>query len=149
MIIDKLNNSYIYFDMNKSIKKGLRFLLNNDFTKMKTGKHEIAGDNVFALVQNYVGKPIQEGKWEAHKEYIDIQYIAAGSEQMGYAHIDDLEISKEYDKENDYILLEGNGTMFDCPKETFVIFFPDDAHMPGIKKGFEGKVIKVVVKIKI
>ena len=51
------------------------------------GKIPIQGDQVFALVQDNTTKPRAQGTWEAHRKYIDVQFVAAGVEEMGYANI--------------------------------------------------------------
>ena len=40
-------------------------------------------------------------KFEAHKKYIDIQFIISGRERIGYADIATLEPDTEYDAETD------------------------------------------------
>ena len=51
------------------------------------GKIPIQGDQVFALVRDNTTKPRAQGTWEAHRKYIDVQFLAAGVEEMGYANI--------------------------------------------------------------
>lgn len=42
------------------------------------GRHEIDGDRVFALVQNYTTNPIEGALYEAHRRYSDIQFVFSG-----------------------------------------------------------------------
>jgi len=35
----------------------------------------------------YQTKPREQGIWEAHRKYIDVQYMIQGSELMGWASI--------------------------------------------------------------
>lgn len=149
MIVDNIKNSGLYMGIGSRIEKALKFVQETDFSDMESGKYEIDGSNVFALVQNYDTKPLTEGKWEAHKKYVDVQYIANGVEQMGYAFIGSLEVTKEYDSEADYLLLQGNGNMVVCKTGTFAIFGPEDAHMPCIAVDLPTPVKKVVVKVKV
>ena len=51
------------------------------------GKIPIQGDQVFALVQDNTTKPRAQGTWEAHRKYIDVQFLTAGVEEIGYANI--------------------------------------------------------------
>ena len=149
MVLDNIKYAGLYSAMGARIRKALVFLQETDFSKMEPGKYEIDGSNINALVQKYVTKPLAEGKWEAHRKYIDIQYIAEGMEQMGYAFAESLEVSKEYDTEADYLLLQGNGSMLVCNSGTFAIFGPEDAHMPCIAVNEPSPVKKVVVKVKV
>jgi beta-galactosidase beta subunit len=38
-------------------------------------------------VQECNTEPAEEGVWEAHREYIDIQYIVQSCERMGFANL--------------------------------------------------------------
>ena len=149
MITDNIKNAGLYFGMGERIKKALVFLQETDFSKMEPGRCEIDGSSLYALIQKYDTKPVTEGKWEAHRKYIDIQYVAEGMEQMGYAYAGSLEVTKEYDPEGDYLLLQGNGSMVVCSSGTFSIFGPEDAHMPCIAVSAPMPVRKVVVKVRV
>ncbi len=149
MIIDKLDSAGIYSGLGERIAKGLDYLASIDATSIEPGKYEIDGDAVFAIVMDYQTKDINEGFWEAHRKYIDIQYIAAGSELIGYANIDGLKAVADYDEESDFLKLEGDGSMIGVDAGTFVIFWPHDAHMPSVAIDKPASVRKVVVKVAV
>ncbi|HDH52856.1 MAG TPA: DUF386 family protein, partial [Nitrospirae bacterium] len=75
------------------------------------------------------------------------QYLVKGSELMGYVPLSDQAVSVEYDDEGDVAFFEGHSLFVKLDKGMFVIFFPEDLHMPGIGDG--DPVRKVVVKVKI
>jgi YhcH/YjgK/YiaL family protein len=75
--------------------------------------------------------------------------MASGTENFGYAHLDSLKTSQEYDDEKDFLLLEGEGDFLKFDKDSFIIVFPQDAHMPGIIFDTPNKVKKVVLKVRI
>ncbi len=57
---------------------------------------------------------------------------------------------KEYNPEKDIEFLTGEGDYVTLNKGSYAIFFPQDAHMPKIApEDVPGKVIKVVVKVKV
>jgi YhcH/YjgK/YiaL family protein len=149
MIIDDRKNIGKYAGVSERMGKALKYLSETDFVSMKPGRYTVEGDDIFVLVQEYGTKPVSEGKWEAHKRYIDIQYVVSGTEKMGYAFAKDLTEDTEYDKTNDFLLYIGKGNMLVCRKGTFVIFFPDDAHMPCIRSGKTNNVKKAVIKVKV
>jgi biofilm protein TabA len=101
-----------------------------------------------AKVQDYRTKPREQGFWEAHRAYIDVQYVASGCESIGYAHISRLRAGR-YDAEADLLKLEGEGEYVTARPGTFVILFPQDAHMPAIAVGTPGPVRKIVVKVRV
>jgi uncharacterized protein, YhcH/YjgK/YiaL family len=148
MVVDSIKNAGLYYNLSKGIEKGLKYLQETDFSKMEPGRYEIDGSNVYALVQHYQTKPMSEGIYEAHRKYIDIQYMSDGIEKIGYALISTLE-GNEYNSEKDFQLLDGNGSMFLCKSGTFAILMPEDAHMPCIAAEKQIPVKKVVVKVKV
>ena len=97
MITDHIKNAASYKNISDRIKKALDYLENEDLKSLTTGKYELDGDNLFVLIQEYEGKQVENGKCEAHKNYIDIQYIIEGCERMGYGTVDTMEVIEEYD----------------------------------------------------
>lgn len=148
MIIDSIKNTKLYFGLGKRIEEAFTW-----FSKKgqgaNIGEHKILGNEIFAIVSNYKTKSRKQGFWEAHKKYIDIHFIINGVEQIGYANINQLKIVKPYNKTVDRTLLTGNGSFFTLNKNRFGIFYPDDAHMPGVTLGDIKNVKKVVIKVKV
>jgi len=149
MVADRIDNMARYFGLGDRLEQALTYLASQDFSSMETGRYDIDGHNVFALVQTYLTKPHPEGKWEAHRKYIDIQYLAEGEEQIGYADIQSLTVSQDYQVKDDVLLLQGSGSLVHCRAGTFVILWPDDAHMPGLAAAEPSRVRKVVIKVAI
>lgn len=148
MIFDTLDNHARYDGLGHNLPTALRFLLENDLASLPLGRIEIDGDNLFALVQEYTTKSVEQGKWEAHREYIDIQYMASGQERMGFANIRTMQLG-EYMPEKDFQPMTGNGNHVDVFAGAFVIFFPEDGHMPGLCVNAPEPIKKVVLKVKI
>lgn len=149
MIIDKLKNSDTYYALGERFKTAFEYLKNTDINKLENGKYEIDGENIFVSVQDYETKPIENGRWEAHRKYADIQFLAEGSEQLGYTDTESLEPETEYDSDNDIIFLKGSGQFAKAQAGDFLVFFPNDAHMPCISTEKPAYVKKAVVKIKL
>ena len=149
MVVDNIKNAGMYACLGEGIKKALKFLQSNDLPDMKSGRYEIDGSNVYASVAQYETRLLKECAWEAHRKYIDVQYVAEGAEQMGYAYTGNLEVTKEYDPKEDYLLLAGNGSMIICNAGTFIIFGPEDAHMPSVAIDKPKPVKKVIVKVRV
>lgn len=151
MILDTINNSAKYEVLHKSFKKAFDFIRESDLKSMKIGRYEIDGDNIFALVQEYTSKAVEEKQFEAHKNYIDIQYMISGSEMMGYTIPEYLTVTTEYNPDKDVELYSHTSfTECELDAEGFAIFYPEDSHMPGcsISGKDSGEVKKLVLKIK-
>ena len=149
MIIDKLSNAHIYSGLGERINKAFTYLKETDFSKMELGKYEIDGEKIFALVNEYNTKDESEGKLEAHKKYIDVQFVAKGSEQMGYAPLENQKVIDEYNEHNDIIFFSGKKSFTQVDEGMFAIFFPTDVHLPGIKVNEKSYVKKVVIKVTV
>lgn len=149
MVYGHIDNWEKYQCLNVNFNKAFQFIMDNDLKELPVGRYDIQGEEVFAMVQEYETKDEEEGKYEAHKKYIDIQYMVDGEEKVGYSFIENLETCLPYDGEKDFMLLEGKKEFFGLRNNEFYIFFPEDAHMPGIANGKKTMAKKVVIKVKV
>lgn len=149
MIHDNIQKSDIYVGLNPHFEAAFEFLKRNDLSSLKNGRYEIEGDVVFALVQDYQSKPLSEGVLEAHKKYIDVQYIICGEEKFGYAQLDNTNPCSDYDEEKDIVFLKGEANFVSAKQGDFLIFYPFDAHMPSICVDNQSNYVKkVVIKVR-
>ena len=74
MILDKIENYKLYVNINQRIARAFTYILETDFSQLSLGKHLIEGEDIFALLQEYDTKEIENCKLESHKKYIDIQF---------------------------------------------------------------------------
>lgn len=150
MIYDNIDNLELYAGISEDIRIGLEYLhdLKPDIEK---GVYELT-PHVKAIVSEYLTKEENEYGYEAHRDYIDIQYLVSGSEKICCLPIEYLKVTKPYDKEIDasfYVekdvkpqeLLLGDGY--------FAVLFPQDGHMPPLCVAKPSPVKKVVVKVRI
>ena len=150
MILDSIANAKQYYGISPRIKQALQYIETTDFTKYSKGKHPIDNENLFFLVNDYETKENNDTVLEAHRRYIDLQYMTSGSEQINIEQLDKQPIHTEYNEEYDYILF--NETVVDqiiLQEGMFAIFFPNDLHMPGIMNKSRMNIEKIVVKILI
>lgn len=148
MIVDKIENTGQYSNLGDRIQKSLDFIRKADLKKLQPGRYDIDGDNIFALISEYQTKAESEGKLEAHRKYIDVQYMINGEELMGYAPLGNQEILESYNEENDIEFFHGEKVFIKVTEGMFAIFFPEDAHMPGINVNGKSSVKKLVIKVK-
>lgn len=135
------------------VQKGLAYLKNTDFTTVPVGRVELDGDMMFALVSEYVTEPKSVRRPEAHKRYIDIQYIVSGEEVIGYSFLapENIEL-EEYNAEKDIVFYSTviGEAYLRLGAGTYAVFFPDDIHRPCCTSGEKPSSIrKVVLKIKV
>ena len=151
MIFDKIENYKNYIGLSKGLDAAFDFLLNTDLKNLPVGKHVIDGDLVYAVCMEYETKEKTLSKNEAHRKYIDVQYVISGQEKMFASGIRGLKITEEYDKEKDVIFYKQK---FECElnvlQDYFAVFFPEDAHMPGLNILNNSTMVKkVVVKVHV
>jgi biofilm protein TabA len=147
MIVDTLTNRRLYAGLGGRIAEALVLLAFEDFRAKAVGKHEVQGASLFYLVQDYTTKPLEQGAWESHRKYLDVQYVVDGTERMGWAPVSSLTVTKPYDPSGDAALYQGEGSFITAPAGTFFLLWPDDGHMPGIAAGAPSPVRKIVVKV--
>lgn len=152
MIFDKINNCEDYYDDYPDMKLIKEFVDKFNKDDMADGTYEIDGRRVFAMIQSYKTKAqTPEMMFEAHKKYIDVQYIVQGIERIRWASLDKVDLVKEeYSKGNDIAFYEGDAQFdFTLTKGTFLFLTPNDAHLPGLCAEKEVNVRKIVFKIQV
>ena len=148
MIADTLCNSGLYRGISPRIALAFDYLCGMNPLDRSDGTCEIDGTNVYAIHQEYETQPAEQGSWEAHRQYIDLQYIIAGTERIGFAHVNRLSPGI-YIPERDLLPLSGEGDFLTFRPGDFMLLFPEDAHMPKIASGAPARVRKVVIKIAV
>lgn len=150
MILDRLTNADLYRGFHSRIAAALDWLRSTDLARLPLGKADIDGERVFALVQEYIPKAMELGKFEAHRRYWDVQYVSSGEERIGWASLDSMTLFESYCAERDVAFFTGSGSFLRVFAGSFAIFGPHDVHMPGIAPEHQNPaapVRKVVVKV--
>ena len=148
MIIDKIENAPLYFGIHEGIKKALKYIQHTDFSGLEKGKHEIEGDSIFSIINEYETKDIGiDCLLESHLKYIDVQYVHDGHEKIGITSLYNQNAVKTYNSTDDYMLYKEPFDLITLKQGMFAIFFPDDMHLPGITAKETTKVKKVVIKV--
>ncbi len=146
-IIDSLTRIADYHDLGERAAAGLKFLAETNLHVLAPGRHDILGDECYALVEDYTTTPRDGRRWEAHRDHIDIQCVVSGRELLGCADAAEMQ-SIGYDPAKDLEFLEGpDGEFTVIEAGTFAILHPADAHMPGISVDGPEPLRKVVVKV--
>ncbi len=149
MIYDHLSRSALYHPLSPRLAKAFAVLQDGKLNEAALGRHDIEGNDVFALVQTYEPKPREKGLWEAHRNYIDLQYVIAGSELMGHSRWENATSTQPYNTEKDYELFAADGAFLRFDPGMFAVFFPHDVHMPAINIGPAVTVRKIVIKVAV
>jgi len=115
--------------------------------ELPIGRIEISGDT-YANVMTYKPKSREEGKFETHRDYFDIQIVLSGEERFFTASPELLTETSPYNAAADICFLEGEPQAeMRLSPGYFVLVWPGEPHMPGIRAGAE-TAKKMVVKLR-
>ncbi len=133
-----------------AIRKAMAWLQEHDLKTLPTGRQEIDGDRLYVMVNEYVSEPREKRRAEAHRKYVDVQYIVAGAETIGYARLEDgYEVLEDKLAEKDVIFYNHpvDESHIILTVGMYGIFFPWDVHRPNCALAAPSPVRKVVMKI--
>ena len=129
----------------------LRYIAKTDFSKLADGEYPIDGDKVFARLSHYTTEPKEAKKPESHNQYIDVQYLAEGTEKIYYTAKDaDKKVIEDYGAGKDLLFYAdvGEKDAVTLGGGVFAVFFPWELHRPGCHAVHGGCAVqKIVVKV--
>ncbi len=148
IICDKISNHKKYTHLGEGLQTALRYI-DTVSPEIACGTYYVA-PGIKATVSEYTTKDNNPAGFEAHRRFIDIQYIVKGEEKILVGNIEKLKEKKPYNAKNDCIRYdeEGNNAIV-LKKRTFAIFYPHDAHIPGLTLRKQQEVKKIVVKVPV
>lgn len=146
MIFDILEHSDRYVALHENFVRAFAFLRRSDLRELAVGRYDIDGERVFAMVAKDPGRGKAEAQLEVHDRYIDIQLVLAGTDEMGWRPRSLCRLpAGPYDRDGDIsFFADPPAAWLPVLPGMFVIFFPEDAHLPLISSGL---IHKVVVKV--
>ena len=135
----------------KGLAAGFEFLERGDLAALPMGRHIIDGDSVFALAMQSPSREPSAGKFEAHQDYIDIQYLVSGEEVIGVAPVEGLKVTTPYDAAKDIVFYAVPTSYKDLEIRPghFAVLFPGEGHLPMCHSHGPHQLHKVVVKVKV
>jgi biofilm protein TabA len=152
MIVIDLKHIEQQVPMTPALRKAFAFLRRQDIETLPDGKTEIDGDRVFALVQRYETAAADAPKFECHRKYIDVQFIASGEETIGWAPIESLTITEAYHADKDACfgtVKSGRWTPVRLEAGQCAVLWPEDGHAPKLAGAAPCAVTKIVVKVAV
>ena len=148
MILDRLSHAERYHPLHPLFARAFHFLRTVPLTDLSAGDHTIEGESLYVSIARREGAPPAEAVLEAHRKYVDIHYVIAGIDTIGWKPV--LECSsvrKPYEEKDDVELFDDPPASWASVEPgAFAIFFPGEAHAPMISSGF---LHKAVVKVKL
>jgi len=147
VLLDRLDNPAVITVLPPHLRKAIDYLRGTNLNTLSLGRHDVDGDRVFALVQEYTTRKPDECVWEAHRMYIDVQYVVRGTERMGYTNIAQAREREPYDSARDVAFFEPGTEYVTVGEGMLAIFGPEDVHSPCGAAGQPAPVRKIIVKV--
>ena len=150
MIYQNIALDYTQFRYPKAVERALEFLTANDFTRFAGGRYPIEGDLMYANVDIVNTRVYEETKIEGHKDYMDVQFLVAGEEQMEiFIRQTFPDVVEAYDDKDCYFYdpTESGTVKIDVRPGDYCIFYPGELHRTLIAPNEVQEICKVVVKI--
>lgn len=147
MILDILDNSELYLPLNPNLAGAFEFLRRPGLTELEPGRHEVGAD-IYAMMAKGKGRKPEDALIETHDRYLDLQYVISGMDTMGWKPRRDLGPAVHApDPRGDVAFYRDEPTVWTrVSPGMFIIFFPEDAHMPLIS---DGEIHKVIMKVRV
>ena len=89
----------------KRIEAAVKLICSLNFDELKLRRYDV-DDNFFYIVQEYETKMPNESKFEAHKKYVDIQYVVKGSECIKVTASAFMECDSPYNSQKDIVFFK-------------------------------------------
>lgn len=132
----------------KSWEAALKFMKESDFNSMELKNYDLLEDGTYANIAEYTTK--DSAHFEAHRKFIDIQYLSKGKEYIRVTPVDSTNQNtvQAYVAEKDIEFFDkADYTEHLLDGDNFMVLFPKDGHMPCMKVDTNEVVRKIVVKI--
>jgi biofilm protein TabA len=150
MIIDTIDNRKRYRSFPALLKRGLALAgrLKDDIPVGVT--HYPGGIKV--MVSVYATKLRDDCLFESHRKFIDIQLLLKGKEVIRWAPVKGMSVACRYDPKKDITIYKypGESIPLSMKRGVFAVFFPEDAHNPGLAfRSASCRIKKIVVKVPV
>lgn len=133
-----------------AVQRGIAYIASINLAALASGKYELEGNLMFALVQETVTLPAIEQRPESHETYMDIQYLANGEEKIGFVrHSSGYRVAENKLDSSDIVFYEHieNESELILQPGMFAVFAPSDIHRPCCSVNEAGSIKKVIIKI--
>ena len=152
MIISSLTSPNFKVGLPKVIAEVCDYLNTLDLNALENGRHDINDQIYMNVMEPETAEPSSK-KAELHHEYLDVQVLIRGTENIEVgAHYPDLSKYESYNEADDYQLcadIDDKFTVTMKPK-MFAVFYPYEPHKPCcVVNGKTEKIKKLVVKVPV
>lgn len=149
MIADTLDNLHRYLSMSPHLPQAAGFLETTDLDSLTPGRYPISGDNSYLLIFEYTTKPPAECVCETHRKYLDVHIVLQGQEKMGWALLDDQDVTEAYNVQKDAAFYRAELDYLTLKPGMFFLAMPTDIHSPSVMVRQPENIRKAVLKVRV
>ena len=151
MVLDSLSNASFYDAIGPGFAAAFAWLRRHGATAAGAPV-SVDGDRVVARPGAYGTHPRDAAKFERHRRFADVHFVAEGEELVEVAYPAALRSVAAYDPAGDieWFASDGPRPAVLVPAGSFLVLWPHEAHQPGVATA-RGPVAvrKVVVKVAV
>lgn len=152
MVFDSIDNASRYYGLGKGIERALRYFAAYDAAAHTNERVVLDGEELFINRPSYTTAPHDDAVLEAHRDYVDVMFVAAGEERFYTKPVARMEkVTTPYDPAIEALLgaIDADAASFRFPAGYFCIFFPEDAHCAGQLWDKPSEVKKLIAKVRL
>jgi len=148
MVIDQIDNARLYFALHPRFARAFEALRAASLGTLEVGRHDLDGERLYLVIAQGEGLTAEKAVLEAHRAYIDIQFVIKGQDMIGWKPARDCSaITQPYDSAKDVELYADRPLCWNpIGGGTFAVYYPGDAHAP---MGGVGQLRRAIVKVKV
>ena len=147
MIVGNIHNLQSWLP--EELRQAIEHVKANVSETTEKGRYDIDGNRLFYLVSEDMTEPFEQRRAEYHARYLDIQIVLKGQEGMTFSirPAGAPETDWLADKDIAFLPAGADEKTLVLNEGDFVVFYPQEVHMPLCAVGAPAQVRKVVVKL--
>ena len=149
MVHDRIENAGLYAGLGPRFRIALEWLAANGASCAAEEPVAVA-DGIVARPARYVPHAPDPARFEFHRRFTDVQFVAEGEERVLVAPLAETRAVAPFDEAADVGFGSAEGVAVRLRAGEFLVLFPHEAHQPGVAaETGAGKVRKIVVKVEL
>ena len=149
MIFGNIHNLKEFPFLEEQIKECFTYAKEHDLASYEKGSHAIDGDRLFVNIVEYTTTIPEKRFWEAHKNYLDIQVMIHGTEQIDLNFIQNMDV-KEFVEKDDFLPMDGEKNSSVILRDgDFLICYPSDGHRTAVAVNGPETIRKAIFKVRV
>lgn len=151
MIVTTLEQLRSYESLHPGFRRAFDALQTAAGEDFQPGRQSLDGEDLYLVGLEYGTKPAEEAVYESHRRYIDIMLLLSGEELVGSTPARRTGVLlRPYSEKGDAALTKsGEGcSMVRMRPGDVAVFFPEEAHAPGLDADGAQTVRKLIVKVR-